>query len=191
MDYIIIYTENKNAYARIWSDWILKISIPKRLKWNKNFENKILEKWKILLIKSKKYKKIEYFWEDYVMLFWEKIENADFVNLKPKERNIILKKILFEHSLPFFEKYSNLLWKKIKEVKIKDLKSKWWSCSFDQKIVLNLKLVHIDKKFLEYVIIHECCHLVEKNHSKNFWQLVSNFMPNYKEIRNQMKKYKF
>ena len=105
-------------------------------------------------------------------------------------QNKVLKNFLYEKSIPILDKYSNLLGKNYSKLTIKDLKSKRWSCSRDQKIVLNLKLIHIPEKYLEYVIIHEVCHLKEKNHSKNFWKLVEWFLPDYKEKRKSLKNYK-
>ena len=46
-----------------------------------------------------------------------------------------------------------------------------------------------EENIIKYVIIHELCHLKEMNHSLNFWSLVEKFEPNYKEIKNKMKKY--
>ncbi len=190
MNFEIKYSKIKHGYVRIWENWILKLSIPTKLKDNKDFENKLLEKWKILLEKQKKHKFIETKWENFLILFWEKIINPWFFKLNKNDQTKILKNLLYEKSIPILDKYSKLLDKKYDCLVIKDLKSKRWSCSRNQKIVLNLKLLHLPKHFLEYVIIHEVCHLKEKNHSKNFWKLVEYFLPNYKKIRKELRIYK-
>lgn len=56
---------------------------------------------------------------------------------------------------------------------LKDLKSMWGSClSRESKITLNWKLIVFDVGVIDYVIIHELCHLVHNNHSARFWSLV-------------------
>ena len=68
------------------------------------------------------------------------------------------------------------------------MKSKWGVCNITKKIVtLNLDLIKLDKKYLDYVIIHELSHLIHPNHSKAFWVLVSKYEKNYKLYRKEMK----
>jgi predicted metal-dependent hydrolase len=75
-----------------------------------------------------------------------------------------LKEKLYFETYEILEKYSKSLNIPFNKLSIKSLKSKWGSCSFDNNITINLKLIHLPKVFLEYVIIHEACHLKEKNH---------------------------
>lgn len=53
--------------------------------------------------------------------------------------------------------------------------------------MLNQNLIHFSTKLILYVIIHEVCHLKEKNHQKTFWNLVEEFLPNWKSYRKQLK----
>jgi predicted metal-dependent hydrolase len=71
---------------------------------------------------------------------------------------------------------------------IKDTKSRWGSCSYDKELTLALRLIFLDKKIVDYVIIHELAHLKHMDHSKEFWSLVGQHCPNYKHIRNALKK---
>ena len=98
---------------------------------------------------------------------------------------------LYNESLPILDKYSYELKIPFNKLTIKDLKSKWGSCSWTNNITLNLKLVHLPFEFLEYVIIHEACHLKEKNHWKKFWDLVWKYFPDYKNTRKELKKVSF
>lgn len=67
---------------------------------------------------------------------------------------------------------------------IKYMKTRWGSCNIDEKrILLNLQLVKKPMVCLEYVIIHELTHLIEKNHTNRFNALISKFMPNWIEVR--------
>lgn len=68
-----------------------------------------------------------------------------------------------------------------KEVKIKQQKRKWGCCTYDDRIFLNWHIIMARESAIEYVIVHELCHMVHKNHSKEFWNLVQKIYPNYKE----------
>ena len=66
--------------------------------------------------------------------------------------------------------------------------SRWGVCNVKSKTVtLNLELIKYDLKYLDYVIVHELSHLIYANHSKDFWNVVSKYVPNYKKIRKEMK----
>ena len=70
-----------------------------------------------------------------------------------------------------------------KKVRIKELKYAWGSCSSNKNISINLKLAIKEEKAVEYVVLHEMCHLIHMNHSKSFWNLVEKNMPKYKEYK--------
>ncbi len=70
----------------------------------------------------------------------------------------------------------------------KNVRSRWGSCSSKKNLSFNLKLTYFKPEVIEYVIVHELCHLKEMNHSKNFWMLVESIMPNYKMYRKELKK---
>lgn len=59
-----------------------------------------------------------------------------------------------------------------RSVHIKNAKTRWGSCSYDNKINLNLHLMRIPAHLRDYVILHELCHTQVKNHSKAFWDLL-------------------
>jgi len=64
-------------------------------------------------------------------------------------------------------------------VAIRDQKSRWGSCSAKRNLNFNWKLIMAPPQVLDYVVIHELCHLIEFNHSRRFWQLVEKQMPEY------------
>lgn len=70
---------------------------------------------------------------------------------------------------------------------IKNLKSKWGSCTpTKNEIMLNQKLIHFDIDCMEYVVLHEYCHFFHQNHSKDFYNFLSQYMPNYKIYKNKL-----
>lgn len=70
---------------------------------------------------------------------------------------------------------------------IKNQKSRWGSCNSKREIRLNWRLILMPYSVMDYIIIHELCHLVHMNHSKAFWNLVENYMPNYKDSEKWLK----
>ena len=76
------------------------------------------------------------------------------------------------------------------EIKIKYLKSMWGSCRPTQGIItLSSRLIYTPRKCMEYVVLHEFAHFIHPNHSKEFYCLLSQLMPDYKERIQELKKY--
>lgn len=73
-------------------------------------------------------------------------------------------------------------------VRVKEIKYAWGSCSSNKNITINQKLICYSQNEIRYVILHELCHLKYMNHSKEFWDLVENYMPEYKEAKKELKK---
>jgi len=70
-----------------------------------------------------------------------------------------------------------------KKVNVKKLKSRWGSATQDGTINLNVNLLNAPKKVIDYIIIHELCHLKINEHSHQFWNFVRKFMPDYEKNR--------
>ena len=84
---------------------------------------------------------------------------------------------------PILEKCMKIVGKAPSEVKIRNMKN-WGNCRYqDKKITLNLNLAKKDPICLEYVIIHELCHLIEFNHGKKFKKLMDQYCPDWKKIK--------
>ena len=82
-------------------------------------------------------------------------------------------------------KCSAIVGQKPSEVKVRKMKN-WGNCRQNGKITLNLNLAKKDPKCLEYVMIHELCHLIEFNHGKKFKKLMDKFCPNWKKIKKEL-----
>lgn len=67
-------------------------------------------------------------------------------------------------------------------------KTLWGSCTRDNDISLNYKLLFLPAEYVEYVLIHELCHTIYFDHSARFWQLVEKFLPNWRNLRREVKK---
>ena len=68
-------------------------------------------------------------------------------------------------------------------IKLMTMKKQWGSCSNKGNLILNPNLVKVPKECIDYVILHELCHIAEYNHSKRFWRLLTQVMPNWKEVK--------
>jgi predicted metal-dependent hydrolase len=83
-------------------------------------------------------------------------------------------------ALPRLEYYAKNYQLSYNQVRLKTQKTLWGSCSSVNNINLNYLLIGAPISVIDYVIVHELCHSVHKNHSKNFWQLIFSILPNYK-----------
>ena len=63
---------------------------------------------------------------------------------------------------------------------------KWGSCDQTGRIKLNIELIKAPKPCIEYVAVHEICHLTYLNHSKDFYKLLDKNYPNWRNIKNRL-----
>lgn len=83
--------------------------------------------------------------------------------------------------------YSSIIGVFPEKITIREQKTRWGSCSTKGNINLNWKLIMAPMEVLDYVVIHELCHMREMNHSKEFWKLVEYVFPQYKKCRAWLK----
>lgn len=83
------------------------------------------------------------------------------------------------------DKCTKIVGKTPSEVKVRKMKN-WGNCKKDGRITLNLNLAKKDPICLEYVMIHELCHLIEFNHGKKFKNLMDKYCPDWKEIKKRL-----
>ncbi len=102
----------------------------------------------------------------------------DYLKNKEIARKIIQKKI----------DYFNQTYKyKYQRISIKNQKTLWGSCSRKGNLNFNYKIIYLAEEQIDYIIVHELCHLKELNHSRKFWNLVAEIIPNYLGIRKELK----
>lgn len=76
------------------------------------------------------------------------------------------------------------------EVRIKLMRSRWGSCSKKGTLHFSFALLFVPQRLIDYVVVHELCHLLEFNHSPKFWQLVSDTLPDYRALRKELRRYR-
>ena len=74
-----------------------------------------------------------------------------------------------------------------KKIIVRSYKRRWGSCSHKKDISYNWKLIMAPEKIIRYVVIHELCHLVHFNHSRDFWKSVEKIIPDYKSSKEWLK----
>ena len=93
----------------------------------------------------------------------------------------------WDHLKKRVDEYGNLMGVKPKQLKLSNAKKRWGSCSGKQSINLNWRLIMIDDSLIDYVVVHELAHLVELNHSVDFWRVVEGVIPDHRELRRRLR----
>lgn len=95
-------------------------------------------------------------------------------------------RVLFTQRVEYYHTYTGGIYTSIT---IRDQKSRWGSCSSRGTLSFNYRLVFAPPKVLDYVVVHELCHLTHMNHSKDFWSMVAGVMPEYKEYKKWLREH--
>ena len=108
----------------------------------------------------------------------DKGSKQEYARLKEKARALVMQKIYeFNHHYKF----------KFNRVSIRNQKARWGSCSQKRNLNFNYRIVHLSKKHADYLIVHELCHLRQMNHSKKFWDLVGQTIPDYQKVSKELR----
>ena len=94
--------------------------------------------------------------------------------------------IQLKERIDFFSEKHNFKYNKLF---IKNQKTRWGSCSGENNINLNAKLLNLPQKLIDYVILHELVHTKVKNHSTEFWFTLESYMDDSKKYDKELKKY--
>lgn len=122
--------------------------------------------------------KIEYFKNNQPLLPVKSTRRDYLINKRPAFKFVRERVAVFNQFYQF----------SFNKIIIKNQKTMWGSCSRKGNLNYNYKLVLLPQHLADYVVVHELCHLKEFNHSKRFWNLVAQVMPNYLELRRELKK---
>jgi len=99
-----------------------------------------------------------------------------------KEKAILHFEEMLESSLEKFNKYK--VEKPVLDIRL--MQKRWGSCTKSGKIILNTELIKAPKGSIEYVVIHELCHLVHHNHNKEFYDLQNRLSPNWEKWKEKL-----
>ena len=100
-----------------------------------------------------------------------------------KRRKLLLK----EQVNALVEKWEPVMDVKVSGITIRQMKTRWGSCNVNtHHININLALYEREPECLEYVVVHEMCHILEASHNKVFWDYVTRFFPDWKRVRKNL-----
>jgi len=102
----------------------------------------------------------------------------DYLDNKEKARDLVLAR------LKYFNQFYHFPYQR---VSIRNQRSRWGSCSKQGNLNFSYHLIHLPDRLQDYIIVHELCHLKEMNHSVHFWKLVSQRIPDYNQLRKQLR----
>lgn len=194
----IIKKKNKNTYIRVKNGEIVvttnylvsKNSIKKLINDNIDSIKKMMESDKR---KNDKEEEFYYFGKKYNIIYgFNEIEIVDdkiyASNIKDMKRyldneihRIYSERLNYWYGV-FMEKIP------VPNLKIRKMTSRWGVCNIkNYNVTLNYQLSKYNIRCLDYVIVHELSHFVYPNHSRDFWNLVGKYYPNYKECRKELK----
>lgn len=155
----------------IYCDGSLVATVPRRYS-PETLESFILEKAEWIL------RKIEYFQGFENKSFW-KNDPADYEKYKNEALALALRRVYY-----FNQFYGH----NCANISIRNQKTRWGSCSRNGNLSFNYKIVFLPPHLADYIIVHEICHLRQFNHSADFWALVEKTIPNYRDLRREVRK---
>ncbi len=199
---VIIEKKNiKNMYLRVKEDLKIYVScnrfvsmkqVEKMIKENYKSICKMIDRQEYL---SKKNNEFYYLGKKYDIVYLDTnsiiIEDNTIYVKNDKELDKWYQKQIKEIFSNRLEECINKFKMKLPKVnlKIRVMKTRWGVCNrSNNNVTLNSNLIKYDIDVIDYVIFHELSHFIHPNHSKNFWNLVSVYVPNYKQLRNELKK---
>lgn len=217
IEYEIIRRKRKTICIKINEDGAVIVSAPLRISKEyillvlKNRVNWILEKQKE--IKQRSLAKVKrdftegstfmYLGQEYPLhlVFDEKSKNINielneqlniYTNTMDIEKlKIALEKWYREETLKIVTKrinyYSNHFKDKVTDIRVKEQKRRWASCTGKNAILFNWRCSMARADVLDYIVVHEMCHMDHRNHSKYFWNRVQEILPDYKEKHEWLK----
>lgn len=191
----------KNMYLRVKEDLNIYIScnifttnkqIQKMI--NENYDSicKMIEKQKNRVKKNKDF----YYIGNKYNIFYTNNDRIDIKNNEIYIKNETeLNKWYKKQIIATFTERLNICILKFEEslpkinLKIRNMKTRWGVCNrSNNNVTLNTNLIKYKTDIIDYVIFHELSHFIHPNHSKRFWNLVSKYVPNYKDLRKELNK---
>ena len=108
----------------------------------------------------------------------EKLTEPELRQLREKTRQLVTARAKY---------FAAIIGVQYNQIAIRMQRTRWGSCSSKGNLNFNCLLGLTPPEVLDYVVVHELCHLIEMNHSKQFWDAVERIMPDYKVHRKWLK----
>lgn len=203
MEIKIVKEQRKSLMLKILSEDAILVKAPLRsadsaiqkfIDSKRGWIDRHLKKMKMLANFAKSFDFDNLIYENAIPIMETKSLRLDYERLSERTRLKTIKNqylsmfsVLKERTLQLAEKF------KFKVDKILPCSStvKWGSYSSTGELKLNYKVVILPQNLVDYVIVHELCHIKHMNHKPQFWKAVEKFYPDYKKARNEMKLYSF
>lgn len=192
---------NKNSYIRVKEDktiyvttsyFVTNAQVKVMLDQNQEYLRRVMKRRETL---QKREEKFFYLGKNYDI-----IVVSDMKQVKMEDSYIyvrdqkMLERFLKKECLRLFTSRLQTIWNLFTEeipypvLKIRSMKTRWGVCNKkNQTITLNSRLIEYTIEYIDYVIVHELSHFVHFNHSKEFWNTVEKYCPNYKILRKGLK----
>ena len=168
--YDIIYSNRKTLAIQITADGQVRVRAPKRIS-RTVIDDFLTEK------------------ENWILKHLAKVQNnasAPQIPLDDSTRRhyISIARDIFTQKVAY---YATIMGVTYHRISIREQKTRWGSCSSAGNLNFNWRLIFAPEQVLDYVVIHELAHRKEMNHSKAFYQVVANVMPDYKKWQNWLR----
>ncbi|WP_312345835.1 M48 family metallopeptidase [Chryseobacterium binzhouense] len=141
--------------------------------------------YKIIIEISKK-EEVSYLGNQFLILVKKK-ENAPVIFGKWLKERAIQK--ISEIALPLMKKFEKN-YKVPSKIHFQEMPTRWGSCTVKNKLIFNPRLIHVPRRCIEYVIMHELCHLIHKHHNKDFFDFLTLKMPDWENRKQKLDQYK-
>ncbi|MCI9280713.1 MAG: M48 family metallopeptidase [Bacilli bacterium] len=196
---IVNHKKIKNIYFRFddlgnlcvnANKWITNKEILKLIEKNCNSLEKMLNK---VEKKRERANEFRYLGNSYELIYDDKANEVEFNDGKIIARNEeminkFLKLKIKEIFVDEVNKMKSIIDTPEFTLKFRKMKTRWGVCNYKLcTITLNTELIRYSRDEIRYVIVHEMCHFYHHDHSKNFWNMVEYYYPNYKNARKELR----
>ncbi len=162
-DYTLVRSKRKSVAIQVDADCNITVRAPLKLS-QKEIDKILLERkgWleKTIILQREKKKLIKEYSDEDIKL------------LRKKAKEVLPSKV---------EYYAKIMQVEPASVKINSAKKRYGSCSGANNLNFSLYLMDKDERFIDYVVVHELAHIKHHNHSKDFYNFIEQFMPDYKQ----------
>ena len=119
------------------------------------------------------------------------VRNSEIGDLRKSRIKTYLEKWYIHEAYQKLEekvmRYSKIIRVSPREIKVRNYKTRWGSCDNKGRLTFNFHLIKAPHEIVDYVVIHELCHMIQPNHSKFFWNEVARFDPSFKNHKKWLK----